>query len=217
MRIIIPWRVKAFVSEHFPLFYHILSNIGFDANSKGHWDKRLADTWNESSRVWPDKNELVKTLTEENQDILDIACGNGSLLRHLQMHGYNSLYGLEISSYAVDKLSQAGINMKQGKLPNLPYPDASFDVVIASQILEHIIRRRTFIKEIVRVLRPTGRALIFVPNDCLCPIDEKEHVIKYSKYSLEKFLARYFHQVNVEIMKDRNHQMTILAADVHAR
>lgn len=214
MKIFIPWRVKYYMSEHFPLIYHVVSNIGFKANSEQHWDQRLAETWEDSSRDWPDKNELVKKLTHENNDVLDIACGNGSLLRYLQEQGYKNLHGLEISSYAVKRLSQAGVSMRQERLPYLPYSDGSFDVVIASQILEHIIRRRIFVKEMSRILRSNGRAFIFVPNDCLGPIDEKEHVIKYTKQSLEKFLSKYFKQVRVESIRDRNHGMAILFANV---
>jgi ubiquinone/menaquinone biosynthesis C-methylase UbiE len=97
-------------------------------------------------------------------------------------------------------------------LPEIAVPDASFDIVIASQVLEHIIRRRRFVREIERVLRPGGRALIFVPDDCLGPIAEPEHVFKYNRFSLEQFLRRHFEIVSVQSIRDPNHEMPVLFA-----
>lgn len=107
--------------------------------------------------------------------------------------------------------------MWQGRFSDLPIPGARFDVVIASQVLEHIIRRRRFVSEIARVLKPQGRAFIFVPDDCLGPIDEPEHVIKYTRDSLEKFLSRTFDIISIESMRDTNFPMSVLFAQVRKR
>ncbi len=209
---LIPWRVKNFVSNKFPLAYHLISNFGFDGNSIEHWDQRLAKTWDDPRRMWPDKNALIYQLTDKNDAILDIACGNGSILKYLKTQSYQKLHGMEISTYAVSRLKSEGINMCWGKLPHLPYPDDMFDVVIASQVLEHVIRRRTFIKEIARIMTIDGKAFIFVPDDCMGPIDEKEHVIKYTQKSLSTFLSSYFTHVQVESIRDRSQEAPILFA-----
>jgi ubiquinone/menaquinone biosynthesis C-methylase UbiE len=209
---IIPWRVTNFLSEHFPLAYHLSVNIGFKGNTQTHWDQRLAETWD--GRDWPTKSELIAELTQPKQKIVDIACGTGSILRYLKERGYSDLSGLETSRYAVDRLRSEGITMYQGRLPNLPMPDSYFDVIIASQILEHVIRRQRFMREMLRVLKPEGRALIFVPNNCLGPIDEPEHVIKYSQVTFTKFLSEFFEILSIDVMKDRNYPMTILVGHV---
>ncbi len=209
---LIPWRFKKLVSDNFPLFYHLVCNIGFDGNSADYWDQRLAETWDDPRREWPDKNTLIHKLTANSDAILDIACGNGSILRYLKAQDYKQLHGLEISAYSVNRLTDEGVTMHLGKLPHLPFPDGAFDVVIASQILEHVIRRRVFIREIRRILRAGGKAFIFVPDDCMGPIDENEHVIKYTQRSLQKFLLSYFSHVQVESMRDRRHKSPILFA-----
>jgi ubiquinone/menaquinone biosynthesis C-methylase UbiE len=206
----VPWRVKNFLSEHFPLGYHLAINLGTHGNDQSHWDQRLAETWD--SRDWPTKCDLIARLAQPQERLLDIACGTGSILRSLKERGFRDLHGLEISPYALSRLRDEGFTMHQGRLPYLPMPGAQFDVVIASQILEHVIRRRTFMREIVRVLKPGGRALIFVPNDCLGPIDEPEHVIKYNRRSFTAFLSRFLEPLAVEVMKDANYPMTLLFA-----
>jgi SAM-dependent methyltransferase len=211
---LIPWRVKNFVSEHFPLLYHLAANAGRKGNSPEHWDLRLAETWDAPIREWPTKNELVAALTHPAQSIIDIGCGNGGILRDLKRRGYRDLHGLEISDYAIRRLSDEGITMHRGVLPLIPLPDMSFDVAIASQVLEHIIPRRRFLNEVRRILRTGGQGLIFVPDNCLGPIDEPEHVIKYTAQSLRKLLESQFKVITLKSMQDANHPMPVLFAHV---
>lgn len=217
MQIVIPWRIKNFISEHFPLLYHLAANLRSPANNPEYWDNRLAQTWDMESRNWPTKNRLIESLTNPTDKILDIACGNGSVLRYLKARGYQQLYGLEISHYAINRLKAEGIRMYYSKLPNIPLGDEAFDVVIASQVLEHIIRRHHFLKEIRRILKPGGKAFIFVPDDCLGPIDEKEHVIKYNRHTLKRLLSRYFLIEVLESIKDINYEMRVLYALVRKK
>ena len=107
--------------------------------------------------------------------------------------------------------------MLHGKLPRLPLPDSAIDTVIASQVLEHVVRRDLFAAEIVRILAPGGQAFVFVPNNCLGPIDEPEHVIKYNTNTFEAFLRRHFDIKAIEIMKDANYTMSILFGHVTRR
>lgn len=211
-QIVIPWRVKNFFSEHLPLLYHLVTNAGIRGNSAEHWDARLAETWDAPQRHWPSKNELIASLTEPSDLILDIGCGNGGILRDLFRRGYRKLHGLDISAYAIKRLRAEGIEMHYGKLPSIPLPDAHFDVVIASQVLEHMIRRRRFLAEMARVLRPGGTAFIFVPDNCLGPISEPEHVIKYNAESLARSVRGRFLITAIRSMQDRNHPMPILFA-----
>ena len=209
----LPWRVKAFLSRHFPLAYHLVVNAGIKGNSQGYWDRMLEATWDDPKRNWPTKNVLIESLTRPDQSILDIGCGNGSMLRYLKQRGYSNLHGLEISRFACDRLEASGINMHSGRLPSIPLPDATFDVVIASQVLEHVIRRRLFLSEIARVLKREGRTFIFVPNNCMGPIDEPEHVIVYSATSLTLFLGRFFKELTVTEIHDANHEAPFLFAN----
>jgi 2-polyprenyl-3-methyl-5-hydroxy-6-metoxy-1,4-benzoquinol methylase len=212
MRPLLPWRIRKVVSDRLPLLYHLVANAGTSGNSIEHWNDRLRQTWD--TRDWPTKTERILALTRPEEAILDIGCGNGGILRSLGEKGYGDLHGVELSDYAVARLREAGITMWQGCLPDLPVPDARFDLVIASQVLEHVIRRGKFAREIARVLKPGGRAFIFVPDDCLGPIDEREHVIKYNATTLRKFLAKTFQVESVETMRDVNYTMPVLFAQV---
>lgn len=208
----IPWRIKNFFSEHFPLGYHLLANIYTRHESEEYWNAAFDISWQAGSREWPTKNRLIRTLSSTTERILDVGCGTGATLRYLKTHNYVNLEGLEVSRRAVEVLSGHGITMHHARLPNLPMPDQQFDVVIASQVLEHIIRRRKFLSELRRILKPTGASILFVPDNCLGPIDEPSHVVKFTKDSLKKELSVYFKSVFVESFKDDKFEMPILFA-----
>jgi len=201
-----------FVSEHFPLAYHLAVNMGTKGNDAAVWDRRLADHWDDME--WPTKVSLISGRVGLDDQVLDIACGTGSILRELQKQGYKNLHGLDSSNYALERLSAEGLQMHRGKLPDLPFQNETFDVVIASQILEHVIRRKKFAREMVRVLKPGGTAFIFVPNDSLGPIEERSHVIKYNEKTFAAFISSFFEILSLEVLKDPNYENTVLSAVV---
>ena len=212
---IIPWRLRNFVSDHFPLAYHLIVNLGLKGNDPAFWDDRLANNWDATE--WPHKVELLSALLAPEQQILDIACGTGSILRGLRRNGFKNLHGFDNSNYACNRLTEEGFAMRRGKLPALPFEAETFDAIIASQVLEHVIRRKKFAQEIARVLKPHGKAYIFVPNDSLGPIDEPSHVMKYNAKTLSAFLATYFDVLSVEVVKEPQYANTVLFAHVATR
>lgn len=189
---LIPWRVKNFVSGRFPLAYHIVVNLGLSRNSQEYWDAQLAEVWNHPGASWPEKVAAIEQLVELEESIVDIGCGTGSILRTLRDRGFTRLHGLEQSEYAVKRLSAEGIPMSRGDLLNMPFEEAQFDVAIASQVLEHVIRRNRFCGELSRIVKPSGKVLISVPNNRLGPISDPDHVIVYDARSLRAFLERHW-------------------------
>jgi SAM-dependent methyltransferase len=65
---------------------------------------------------------------------------------------------------------------RQLDITAIDLPDASFDVVICSHVLEHVPDDRRAMSEMLRVLRPGGRALVMVPYDLERPTHEDPSV-----------------------------------------
>lgn len=203
---LVPWRVRNFLAQNFPLAYH-LAVAPRRVHSADYWDERLAASWDSPVRNRPGKNRLVESLTSPDDRILDVGCGNGGLLRHLKERGYGKLHGLEHSAYACRRLSAEGLAMTNGSLLDMASQNTAtggepFEVVIASQVLEHVIRRDRFLREIKAVLGPAGRVLLFVPNNRLNPLSEPEHVAVYTAKTLTRFLRRHFTEVAVSPIDD---------------
>ena len=94
------------------------------------------------------------------ESILEVGCNRGLLLRALKAQGA-LVYGIDINRGIVDELELPFI--KYGAVENIPYAPASFDKVIASEILEHVENPRVAIKEIERVVKPGGRVFVTYP------------------------------------------------------
>lgn len=212
---VIPWRVKNVFSRTFPLLTHLALNLGRDHRSPDYWDRELEEDWDNNRRSWPAKHRMIEARTDRNDAILDVGCGTGHLLRHLRDAGYRNICGLDISGYAVRRLSeQEGVSAVRGALPVVPIPDRQFDIVVASQVLEHIIQRKKFLREVFRVLKPGGRFFCYVPHDCLDPLAEPSHVALYTAPKLRRLLDGFGNVVEVDIMVDDNHPMEVLYAVV---
>jgi len=94
--------------------------------------------------------------------ILDIGCGTGANLEMLSQFG--AAEGVDVSIDALEFCRQRGLqNVRQGEAEHLPYEDSSFDLVTALDVVEHLDDDVLGLKEMRRVLRPEGVALMFVP------------------------------------------------------
>jgi ubiquinone/menaquinone biosynthesis C-methylase UbiE len=94
--------------------------------------------------------------------ILDVGCGTGANLEMLSQFG--AAEGVDVSSEALSFCRERGLeNVKQGAAEALPFKDSSFDLVTGLDVVEHLDNDLAGLKEMRRVLRPRGHALVFVP------------------------------------------------------
>jgi spore maturation protein CgeB len=96
-------------------------------------------------------------------ELLDVGCGPGGLLREASLHGWKAR-GLELSRWAVEKGRGSGLQIVEGTLEQAGFPEASFDVVSMFDVLEHLPNPRNTMREVRRVLRPGGVAVVETPN-----------------------------------------------------
>lgn len=96
--------------------------------------------------------------------VLDVGCGAGANLRLLSDLGLPSVMGLDPNRSSIRFCREKELGeIEQGKLEQLPFAAESFDLVLATDVLEHIDEDRLAVEEIRRVLRPGGTVLFTVP------------------------------------------------------
>src|SRR5581483_1040577 len=95
--------------------------------------------------------------------VLDLGCRYGALSR-VYAPG-NDVVGMDVDREALARAAELGIETRWGDAGEpLPLPDASFDVVAAGELLEHLPMPDRTVAEARRVLRPSGWLVGSVPN-----------------------------------------------------
>jgi len=110
--------------------------------------ERFTDLNNRSIRY------ILNNLHNESATILDVGCGKGYLLKELKKSGYQ-VTGVDV----FDNLGNFDFEYIKASAEKLPFPDKSFDIVISTHTLEHIINIR---KAAVELKRVAARQVIVV-------------------------------------------------------
>jgi len=106
--------------------------------------------------------KACRDIGELRPQILDVGCGTGANLQMLSQFG--DAKGVDVSTEALDFCRARGLaEVKQGAAESLPFADASFDLVTGLDVVEHLDDDIVGLREMLRVLRPNGRAVLFVP------------------------------------------------------
>jgi 2-polyprenyl-3-methyl-5-hydroxy-6-metoxy-1,4-benzoquinol methylase len=98
----------------------------------------------------------------EAPSALDIGCATGALLASLKQRGWRAL-GVEISPSA-DYARKKGLDITSLPLEENNFPAESFDVILASHLIEHLNDPASLAREACRLLKPCGSFFVTTPN-----------------------------------------------------
>ena len=99
--------------------------------------------------------EIIADLVPPGSRVLDLGCGSGELLAHLQRHRHCTGYGIELADAGVLASTQRGVNVIQLNLEEglALFDDRSFDVVLQLDNLQHLRNTEKMLRETARVGR----------------------------------------------------------------
>ncbi|HVU64025.1 MAG TPA: class I SAM-dependent methyltransferase, partial [Phycisphaerales bacterium] len=128
---------------------------------------------------WVAKNRIILSLIQRfaspersegsalpSRRALDIGCGAGGILARLSKPPFNlDAVGIDMSPIARDYCARRGLRALDGSLPgNLPFKEpASFDVIVMSEVIEHVKEDRESVAAAAALLRPGGLLVCTVP------------------------------------------------------
>ncbi|MBU0618891.1 class I SAM-dependent methyltransferase [Patescibacteria group bacterium] len=94
--------------------------------------------------------------------VLDAACGSGQILKHLPLESV----GIEINPNHAKTAQKNAPQAKviRGDIERIPYPENSFDWLLATEIFEHLPESKPVVKELWRVLKKGGQLIVTVPT-----------------------------------------------------
>jgi ubiquinone/menaquinone biosynthesis C-methylase UbiE len=102
--------------------------------------------------------DLAKPLAT-GQDILEIGCGTGMILKELAPVARNAI-GIDISPGMLAQAQARGLEVVVGSATDLPFQEESFDMICSFKVLAHIEDIEKVMQEVARVLRPGGVAAL---------------------------------------------------------
>jgi ubiquinone biosynthesis O-methyltransferase len=141
--------------------------------------------------------KLVKKTTKDrvkDKRILDVGCGDGVLAYFLSRTGA-SVSGIDGSveavSYAKEKNQNREIDFQVASAYDLPFADNHFDLVVSSEVIEHIDDVAAYLQEIKRVLKPGGSIIISTPvRYTEKPLDQM-HVTEWFPEEYQAMIERH--------------------------
>jgi ubiquinone/menaquinone biosynthesis C-methylase UbiE len=108
------------------------------------------------------RSELDKLPLTPGARVLDAGCGSGRTLQELETYG--EVHGIELSPEAAEVARARGRGeVRVGRLEELPWGDANFDLITCLDVIEHTPDDRATLRELRRVAKPGGFLLITVP------------------------------------------------------
>jgi SAM-dependent methyltransferase len=114
---------------------------------------------------------LLRVLASQprHSAVLDLGAGGGFLLQALQQLGFHTLIGLDLARTALGSLRERVPESHAvcGDAECLPFAAGSLDIVVSSDLVEHLSRPERHFREVARVLRPGGLYLFKTPNRLL--------------------------------------------------
>lgn len=178
----------------------------------GNYDKYMSENplkqkmvQNLNGKILDQLTRLVKALRGKDfVKILDAGCGEGFIMNLMSANIQNAeIVGLEYTKEALDvaRKMNPGLKYVQGDIYNMPFGDASFDIVVCTEVLEHLEDPVTALNELQRVSKKY--ILLTVPNEpwfCLGNLmvlknvsrlgNPVDHINHWTYLGFRKFLGR---------------------------
>jgi 2-polyprenyl-3-methyl-5-hydroxy-6-metoxy-1,4-benzoquinol methylase len=159
------------------------------------------ESWSVDSATQASLKALARSLRRYRTSgrLLDVGCGAGAVLRTMSADGWHA-EGQEISEAAADRLEEEGFRIHREAPDELAGGDTSFDVVVMSEVIEHLRAPDVTLRAVRRLLRPGGALYLTTPNfgslsrrvlrDQWRAIDLPGHLSYFDHRSLKAYLAR---------------------------
>lgn len=190
---------------------YVFSNI---VPSQNEIDQYYAETYELTNYFSPITRKRYHELLDKfevfrkTNNLLDVGCGSGYFLEVAKERGWN-VYGVEKTQMLCDRMIKKGYQISCGDFETCKLPTDEFDVIIAIEVIEHVLNPSDFISKANKLLRTGGQLYITTPNfnsylryylkNQFDVIDYPTHLQYYTKSTLKKLLKNHnFKALKVE-------------------
>jgi len=116
---------------------------------------------------WRTKKEgkMLLKYCPSAKDLLDVGASWGKYIKAMRDRLNFKVVGVEPNSAMCAEGKRRGLDLRAGELLAQKFPDQSFDILVMNHVIEHLSSPRKEVREIFRILRPGGLALLRTPNE----------------------------------------------------
>jgi SAM-dependent methyltransferase len=144
-----------------------------DEQINKHWQSVTYADLNKNSIIQLQKNQMEKTLLRKlltltgGRRLLDYGCGFGNFMSHAREVGFD-VEGLDANHHAVEVVTTNGLRARQAwTIRDASFPGSGFDVVVAIDSFYYTWDPHDFLREVHRVLSPSGILAMRISNKTL--------------------------------------------------
>ncbi len=107
--------------------------------------------------------EVISKIIKNNKKVLDVGCGDGTLMQYLKNHQKNDVRGLEPEKNYVQDCISKGLSVIEGDAEKdlVQFPNKSFDYVVLSQTLQAFLNPEEVLNQLLRIGKQT---IVSIPN-----------------------------------------------------
>ncbi len=152
----------------------------FDAEERHFWfraSRRIIMSWVDRA--------LDEAVPPAGVRVLDVGAGTGGVLSKLAER--SEAWGAEFSAEGAAFIRSRDLRVVRAGLPQLPFRDGAFDVVVSLDVFEHVQDDLAAMAEVRRVLRPGGRLIATVPALQWLWSEHDEALHHHRRYHLRQF------------------------------
>lgn len=170
-----------------------------DAQQNDYFQERESSASREETRR--EHQAVIKRIPEKAGLILDVGCGNGWVANHFLKKG-KKVISMDISTKNPTRVLKENPNENHAAIVadvfHLPFKKNSMDVIIASEIMEHVYDPGLFVQKLLEVLKPGGKLIIITPYNekieynlcvhCNRPTPRNAHLHSFNENNITTFI-----------------------------
>lgn len=164
-----------------------------------HWQQITPSIFKFNAYVYARYHQVLNQVPRKKGiKILDIGCGDGVLLYLVSQKAKAKLHGVDLDADSLKfAKNQVKAKFKKSTAEKLPFKSNQFDLVIATEIIEHLKNPDKMLKEIQRVLKPKAKVIVTTPVKIFKTPEDPLHVKEFTQKELKSILKKYFKRLRM--------------------